>query len=413
MEARRGGVTITRLVLLVMLAIGIWAGSAPASGSAASSGLTVIQNSATSSFPQGIGFHLVAQNISEITSVRLAYRLGDEPITSVATVSFPPGFRIDLQHTIDLTRHFVPPGVTIHYQWQLQDQTGAELQTDWADVVVVDPRFLWHQRSLGGVTLNWYDGDDQFADAVLGAAARALAAAAQEQSATSVPPVQVFLYANQNDLRSSLGAGSEQWVGGETLPADHVVMLLASSANLVEAQRSIAHEMAHVALDSGDNPFGPLPTWLDEGLAMVAEGDPETTSVQALQAAVQSHHLLSILSISGNLPEATDQAVLAYAESDSIIRYFLQTYGNGKLHTLIGEFRQGATSDEAFQQAIGLSTVQFQQAWESSLAPSASRSAASTGGSPVLRTLSAPIELVAAIIQNVLQLLRVAKGQPA
>jgi hypothetical protein len=354
----------------------------------------------------------VAQNISEITSVRFAYRLGDDPVTSVATVAFPPGFRIDLQHKIDLTRHFVPPGVTVHYQWELQDQTGAELQTDWADLAVVDPRYLWHEQSLGGVTLHWYDGDNQFADAVLGAGARALAAAAQEQSASSIPPVQVFLYANQNDLRSSLGAGSAQWVGGETLPAYHVVLLLASSADPVQAQRSIAHEMTHIAVAAGDNPFGPLPSWLDEGLAMVAEGEPDAPSVQALQAAAQSHRLLSIASISGNLPETTDQVVLAYAESDSIVRFLVRTYGNGKLNALIGAFRQGATEDEAFQQALGLSTIQFQQAWQSSLVPSASRAAA-TGGSPILRTLSAPVQLVAAIIQDLVQLLRVTKGQPA
>ncbi len=383
--------------------------------------IEVLASSGRSEFPNRIVFSLQAKSSAQISSVRIAYRVGDDPVTSIARVPAAAAFRIDTSYQIDLSREYYPPGVTMHYRWQIEDQSGAQLTTNWADLRITDPRFFWHERTLGAVTLHWYAGDDQYASTLLSTAAQALATASSTMGATSLKPVDIYLYATEQDFRSALVAGSDQWVGGQTYPLYRLTVLLAPPDLLTDDQRSIAHEMTHIAIDStSEDPFGPLPTWLDEGVAMVAEGSLDPTFQQALASAAASHRLLSIQSISGNFPEDSDQAALAYAESASLVSYFEKQYGTQRLAALIAAFRRGETSDEAFQQSIGMSTLEFQRRWEASLqsagaaaTPTSSTSASSnqeTGRSSLISILLAPVTFVISLLESIARLLRASKG---
>ncbi len=413
MEARRSRLIGACVVLLVCLALGLALRPGPA-GAAGSGDITILQNDARSDFPRQVVYHLAAQSTSPITSARLAYRIADDPVTIVAAASLTPGRQIQTTYTINLQQEYLPPGVTLHYRWQIDDQSGAHLDGDWTDLKLVDPRFLWHERTQGAVTLHWYDGDTSFSDAVLSAAATAFAAASQLAPNGQARPVQVYLYSTEQDFRSALGAGAEEWVGGQAFPAYRVVVLYSPPQDPVAAQRSVAEEMTHLALDGGSSDaIGQLPTWLDEGLAVVAEGDPAPVFVQALQDAAKAHRLMSLQSLSGNFPESTEEATLAYAESDSAVRYFVQTYGRQKLRLLVEAFRRGMTSDEAFQASIGRTTLEFERAWQRTLQPAEAEPSPTPAGSPLVRLVSGPLDLIAGVIRDVLRFLQSAKTQPA
>jgi hypothetical protein len=380
--------------------------------------ITVLRVAARSEFPKQLLFDVQAKSSAQITSVRIAYRVKGDPVLSIARATFSPANRIDVTYPIDLSREYYPPGVTIQYQWRLQDQSGAQMTTDWSKLTVADPRFFWHERTLGPVTLHWYEGGDQYADTLLSTAVSKLTAASKAAGNVSTKPVQIYLYANEQDFRSALGTGTDQWVGGQTYPLYRLIVLLAPPNDITDDQRSIAHEMTHVAIDStSEDPFGPLPSWLSEGMAMVAEGTLDPTLQQALDAAVASHHLLSIQSISGNFPESNSGAALAYAESASLVSYFVQHYGQDKLSTLIAAFHQGDTSDEAFQKAIGMSTAEFQRRWEASL-QNLSRPASSPPATQpnqqnrpsLISILVAPVVFVLSIVESIVHLLQATKG---
>lgn len=383
--------------------------------------IDVLGSTGRSEFPQRIVFSLQAKSSAQISSVRIAYRVGDDPVTSIARVALAPAYRIDTSYQIDLSREYYPPGVTIHYQWQIEDQSGAQLTTDWADVRISDPRFFWHERTLGPVTLHWYAGGDQYADAMLFTAARALTNASSTMGTTAPRTVDVYLYASEQEFRSALGAGSDEWVGGQTFPLYRLTVLLAPPDTPAEDQRSIAHEMTHIVIDStSEDPFGPLPTWLDEGVAMVAEGNIDPSFQDALGSAAASHRLLSIQSISGNFPESSDEAALAYAESASLVDYFVRQYGQEKLAALIAAFRRGESSDGAFKQAIGLSTLDFQHRWEASLQSGASAATPTTtsraapdetSSKPsLLGIVMTPISLLISLLESIARLVRASKG---
>jgi Peptidase MA superfamily len=406
---------LRRVLLAIVVALGLANGSGAFTASAASGGISILQQDAASAFPTQLNFHVAAQSNAQITSLRLAFRISDNPVTTVAAVQFPPGFRVDTTYHLDLQRNYLPPGVTVHYWWQIEDQTNAHLDTLPADLPVVDPRFGWHVRSNPDVNLHWYDGTTDFADAVMTGASKAM----QTARLSAVPPAhpaELWLYGNQTDFRSALGAGSPQWSGGQTYPAFRVVLLLAPSTDPAGVQKSVAHEMTHVAVDDpSQSGLGQPPAWLDEGLAMVAEGQLDPPIQQSLDAAVKAQILMSIQSISGNFPESTEGATLAYAESDSLVTYLLRTYGRPRIDRLIGDFRQGETADEAFQDAFGNSVQNVQQAWQKSLSPAAAPTArpATAATSPLQRLISAPIQAFGSLVRGILGLFSHPKAAPA
>jgi hypothetical protein len=358
---------------------------------------------------------VVAQSSAQISSLRLAFKISDDPVTTVAAVSFAPGFRVDTTNHLDLQRNYLPPGVTVHYWWQIEDQTNAHVDTAPADLPLVDPRFGWHIRSNADVNLHWYDGTTDFADGVLAAASTAMHAAPVSAVAPA-HPAELWLYGNQTDFQSALGVGSPQWSGGQTYPAFRVVLLLAPSSDPAGVQKSVAHELTHVATDDpSQNGLGQVPAWLDEGLSMVAEGQMDLPFQQALDASAKAQTLMSIQSISGNFPESTDGATLAYAESDSLVTYLQRTYGRPRIDRLIGDFRQGETTDESFQDAFGTSVQNVQQTWQKSLNPATAPAAQPTAAasSPLQRLVSAPIQALGSLVRSILGVFGHPKASPA
>lgn len=417
MEARRGGLIgrnlgWIRLWLIAIVLLGALGSASPAR--AADAGLTIVQNTVQNNFPQSLTFNLQAQSTAPVSTLRLAYRLGDDPVTHIARVPVSPSSRISAQYTLDLQRDYLPPGIQIHYQWIVGNDASPLYTSDWSDLPIIDGRFRWQTKSRGAVTLHWYEGDAAFADAVLDAAVRAYRAASKDAGLATSPPSQVFLYANQDDFRGALSAGSDAWVGGQTFPRYHIVILIARANDLAGAQRSVAHEATHLAIDGGgnENLLAPLPTWLDEGMAMVAEGDTSPFFQRALDGAVKQGTLFSLQALSGNFPEDSDEATVAYAQSESVVRYLVKTYGRDRLAQLVAAYRRGETPNDAFLHSTGVPIATFEQEWRHSLAAGPGPNGQPAGRS-LIGLVTAPITFAADVIRNLLESLGAPKTQPS
>lgn len=377
------------------------------------SGINVLQNETRVDFPRQVDFHVVAESTAQVTTARLAFRIGDQTQTHIGAAPIDPVSRVDVHYVLELQREYLPPGVDLHFRWLLEDQSGAQASTAWSDLTLTDSRFRWSSLTVAPVQLEWYDVDDAFAKAVLDAANAAYSSASQvAPTSGATRAVKILLYGDINDFRGALGAGSQEWVGGQTFPQDRITLLLVSPGDLPGAQRSVAHEMAHLGLDAAaDGSVAPLPSWLDEGLAMVAEGPTESVFSQALDQAVRDHKLFSIQSLSGNFPESTADATLAYAQSENLVRFFIKKYGANKLSVLVGSFRAGLSADDAFRQSIGMSAHEFQAAWQASLTATPTTSPTAPTGSPITRAIAAQAQAFAAFFEGLIHSLQSPKAK--
>ena len=319
-------------------------------------------------FPTNVRFTLRVEGDAPITKVTVYFKEDDQAITSYAPATFRPGHRISAEHVLDLRRFYTPPGVAIRYQWRVEDEAGRRLVTDWESFVLEDPRFQWQIARAENVELRWYRGGDAFGQALLDPARRALQKLRTEAGAEVGRTIKIYIYGSEADFQSAVDPGTHEWAGGRAFPREGVILIATPPGSLDFARRTVPHELSHVVVyQATRNPYGGLPTWLDEGLAMLAEGDLQPSFARALQTAIREDRLISAWALSSSFPTDPRLAELSYAESYSLVKFVVGRYGQAGLSRLLAQFREGATYDDALQAALGVDTYGLDDAWRASL----------------------------------------------
>jgi hypothetical protein len=158
----------------------------------------------------------------------------------------------------------------------------------------------------------------------------------------------------------------QEWTGGVAFTEYGLIAIGIPTNELDWGKRALAHELGHMVTHQITySPFGAiLPTWLDEGLAMYAEGKPDPYLESVLQKAITQHKLISVRSLSSPFSAIPDEAYISYAESQSLIRFLIQNYGKDKMLQLLNLFKEGNTYDEALTQVYGFDQDGFDALWQ-------------------------------------------------
>ena len=362
--------TRKRLALLAVLVLTLF--SITLSSALAQGGIAVITDEYETVFGETITFRVAAESESEITGIRLYYQVGGFPATSRAYPEFEPGQTVEAEHEWDLVLNYTPPGSEIEYWWKIEDAGGNELNTEPVSFTYEDERYDWQELGSDRIILYWYRGDEDFGQALLDRALEALDQLSHDTGVTVEKAVKIFIYGSHSDLLGALDQGAREWTGGRAFTDQGIVVIGVSPGNLEWGKRATVHELTHVVVHQvTDTPLGGLPTWLDEGLAMYAEGDLEPVYVAELNEAAESNTLISVRSISSSFSADSDLASLSYAESYSLVEFILDQYGEEKMTQLIDIFTEGAYYDDALQEALGVDTDGLEDAWRAWLgAPS-------------------------------------------
>jgi hypothetical protein len=183
-------------------------------------------------------------------------------------------------------------------------------------------------------------------------------------------PVDIFIYANPDDLRGTLVLGGEDWVAGHADPALGVVMVMVEpdSAQSISMEQRIPHELMHVMMyRSVGAGYNYLPAWLREGTATLAETYPNADYERVLAEAGANNDLISLTDLCSSFPSDAGQAFLAYAESRSFIKYLHDTYGSSGLLSLATSYADGVDCERGTERAFGVSLSTLEQKWRSSV----------------------------------------------
>src|SRR3990172_6960286 len=89
---------------------------------------------------------------------------------------------------------------------------------------------------------------------------------------------------------------------------------------------------------------------------------------QALLAtAIRDNRLISVRSLSSPFSADSEQALLSYAESDSIVAFLIQIYDSDKMTKLLDVFHQGSDYDDALKQVYGFDQDSLDRRWRQSI----------------------------------------------
>jgi hypothetical protein len=334
----------------------------------ADNGLAVLSSSAEIDFPLNLGFSLSTRSDVDITDIRLHYRVDrmeHAQITSEVYIEFAPANEVTAQWVWDMRKTGgLPPGSSVDYWWTVTDAGGNRLETAPTRVLVEDNRYDWRSLTEGKITIYWYQGDDDFGSELMATAQQALARLSADTGVELEKSVKIYIYANSQDLQGSM-IFPQEWTGGVAFTRYGIIAIGIAPNELAWGSRTIAHELTHLVIHQVTfNPYSDLPTWLDEGLAMKAEGEMEAVFARALYQAYDEGKLISVQSLSSPFSAYAEESILAYAQSYSLEAFLIEAYGQAKMFELLNTFKQGSGYDEALEKVYGFDMDGLDALWQ-------------------------------------------------
>lgn len=329
--------------------------------------ITITSRADTVNFPDSIDFKASASDpVSTITKANIIidFSVGGGPESHAVSVS-KPGNAISISWHEDTTgSHFFPAGTQVDYFWQFWDSMGNELTDTTQKFFTIDTRFSWQHLTQGMLQVNWYSRAQDFGNTVLNIASQSVQSIRANLGGGLLHPVNLWVYANDQDFHSSLAPGSYEWVGGEALPVLNEASIVAYNTMDDTLRRDMPHELTHLIFHQLIANGVPAPTWFDEGLAVYNQDFREGELEARLNKALASQSLLRLNSISESFPANADQAYLAYAESWKLLDYMYHTFGQSRMAQLIKLMGDSQTVfDQDLQKAMGVDELHLENQW--------------------------------------------------
>ena len=326
---------------------------------------------ATLQLPDSISFHLEGRGKRPIEVIDVEF--GTDLVFSCASSEYWSA-RTDFEAGRDVAvtwdwnmrrRGSIPPGAVVWWRWRVVDDTGQEFRTPSQETVFSDDRFDWQAHTADNVTFNWYAGGSDFGSRIADGVRDSLDTL--QLGKELVAPIKVSVYESAADVRGAV-LFAQAWTGGLAFVAHNIVLITVDPEDFESHLPGVVHELAHLLVEEATfNCFGGLPTWLDEGLAVYAEGELPDYQRRALDEAIANDDLISLRSLNSSFPAADTGATLSYALSQSLVEYLITAHGWPKMQELLAVFAQGTTHEGAIQQVYGMDLDGLEAAWRQSL----------------------------------------------
>lgn len=266
-----------------------------------------------------------------------------------------------------LSKEPFPPFTTISYWWDYRDAQGQTHTTEKQLFLYEDNRFAWQTLRDDNITLHWVSGDRALMNNALNIAHSAIGEIQETLQAPVIDSVTLYIYPSLPDLQSALRLSGYEWIGGKAYPEIGVVLLAISPSSeaIIKMRRDIPHELTHKVLYdlTGAQGYAAQPVWFVEGLASAFELSPDPAYALALQRAVQDGKLIPMTTLCYPFPDEADRALLAYAQSQSFVRYLQQTYGWSQIRALIDAYKDGLECSTGVKQTLGADLTALERDW--------------------------------------------------
>lgn len=346
-----------------------WGGKAPLQQAPP---ITVTAATVEYHFGQQAIFTLEANAPAGIAALYLYLQKGGEERVEVIPVPTEGGTSVRATFARDLRLFPFPPFGEVRWWWEIRDRAGNSLTTDPDVFRYTDNRFDWFCRTSGPITACATADDPPYLQAALDIAA--LSVDRIGHSLRLAPPdrVEIYLYPSLSDLRAALEMAGREWMGGQARPELGVVLVAVShdDAFVAQMERQIPHELTHLLVYRlmGPQGYSHIPAWLNEGLAMANEIHPDPSLEALLENAWREGRLLPLENLCLPFPSDPETALLAYAQSGSLVRYIRQQYGDSGIRALLASYADGAGCAAGVRRALHISMEQLERAWRADLA---------------------------------------------
>ncbi len=317
-------------------------------------------------FGQEIRFYLVAEEVTDVTAVTLFLSAPEFPNAMSDSVTFTEADPLAITHVLDLAQVRLAPFTTVTYWWVLTTSDGGQLAVPEQELPYVDDQFAWQTQRSPIVTVNWTGDDPALGQLAVDIMNESLPAVQEFLPQTETTPMRAYIYPTSADLRAALRLTGRDWVGAHAHPELGVILVTAVNPRTAatDLRQSIPHELVHHLLyQITGTQYEALPHWLGEGLATLAESAPNPAYAVVLETAVANQATIPFNQLCHSFPDSEADALLAYAQSHSLIQFIQANYGNRTLQEMVLAVADGADCDAVVSRTLNQSVDELTQSW--------------------------------------------------
>ncbi|MEN8241045.1 MAG: peptidase MA family metallohydrolase [Chloroflexota bacterium] len=344
-------------LLLILIFISVGAASAQAE-------VNFGEVSASHIFSEQLSFQAEITTNQPITNLELVFQpQGRSSI--VLPVSVSDGNHLTVVYQINQQDSFAP-FIEISYWFIAHMENGGQVESGIYTYQYSDNRYTWQTLdSPENYRVFWVEGDPAFGQAVLDAVDSSYDRFEQYLSLPIPDSLDIFVYPSSNAMQTALETSGINWASGHADPAlGHVFTVISGEYDeRFETESTIPHEVTHIRLylRLGEN-YANLPAWLNEGISLLSERIQSTDWSQVVRAQ-QDHRLFAFSQLCNAFPRTGSEAAVAYAQSESLVRYIFQEYGKIGLESLIEAYNQGYACEQGVQVSLGISLTALETNW--------------------------------------------------
>ena len=320
-------------------------------------------------FPDEVVFSASAQSSAgDVRSLVLRMVIGSGAVERYGAVDIKAGPSVSGKYTLKSGgNNFIVAGANIAYWLEAEDSAGNKITTPRQDLWYADTRFEWKSVSDGSVTVHYYRNAEPLARDIL-TAAKETERKSGGLLGTAGRPFKLMLYNTPSELigaqrpEASATRAQEILRVGVAYAGEDVVQVYGGGT--LGAQDTARHEITHLFEHwaAGNN----IPAWLDEGLAVWGQSDPGPEYKNALNRAIAADNLLLLRGLD-SFPGRSDETILAYGQSWSVVKYLIDTYGPEKYRQVYEHIRAGQGAADGIQQVYGFNADQLEAQWRQSV----------------------------------------------
>ena len=351
-----------------------------------SNDIEVISTSIKSEFPEAFRIKLEASGKYAITSIAIRLRIGQRK-SGAYNYLCQAGEQVDVSKWLceelikdknvsgellwrtNTASRYIPPGTIITYYFEIEDSTGAILETNPEEFIYYDSRFLWSEIVNGPVTVSYHGPVKTRAEMILEATTKTLAHMGLILGAGTKDPIRVTMYNNTKEMLDGLPPGSttisrELITEGQAFSELGTLLVLGGDRR---ARGTASHEVTHILVHrAGRSIYREIPSWLNEGLAEYGNIESSFSYDIALEFAVANKRLLPVMFMSG-LPGKPEDVIIFYGQSKSIVNLIIEMFGTEKMAELMLSLKNGKSTENAIREVYNLELLELTNIWRESI----------------------------------------------
>ena len=329
--------------------------------------LKLVSSEVTSEFPEGIRFKASVDDQSEVTSIAVRLRIGQQTrgVYEYLEVIDEDPAAFELFWRTNTRARYIPPGTIITYIFEVEDANGNRHDTEPEEFIYEDVRFEWEEVSEGPVTVAYHGPVATRGRLILDAILQTIDIVGPVLGAETTEPIRVTMYNNNSEMLGALPPASatlrrELITEGQAF-VEVGTLIVIGSGGLAEGTAS--HEVTHILTHrAGDSLLRRVPAWLSEGLSEYGNIQPGFSYSIALEFAVARDALFPITFMPA-LPGNPEDVIIFYGEARSIVRFMIGRYGTERMTELMAALKSGTAMDDALGEVYGVDRLGLENQW--------------------------------------------------